>query len=131
MANIERYGVLSLCFLAVLILGVTLFGGGEPLAAKESHSLPTLHRDTGGLRRTDSDLFRRSEETGPVDPQPLPAGRDAGQYVVKRGDTLSEISQAHYGTVRMVDRILRANPELGDGHLLRPGQRLVLPPTDR
>ena len=139
-ANVERYGVLALCFLIVVILGISLWGEGPETSQ-------TLAGGSGGvsLRESDPGLFARagkarhgrdlrrdlshshtpraSEAERPS--RPLPK---AGTfYVVKKGDILGRIAQKHYGTVKAVPMILEANPDLGDGSRLKVGQRILLP----
>ncbi len=48
-------------------------------------------------------------------------------YIVKKGDTLSQIAQKMLGSTRFVKDILRENPAIRDGNKLRVGQALVLP----
>lgn len=49
------------------------------------------------------------------------------EYIVSRGDTLSEISKALYGRASLWRRIADANPEV-DPDRLRPGAVLRIPP---
>lgn len=59
------------------------------------------------------------------------AGRNATEYTVKRGDTLSEIAQAHYGRASQWRRIFEANrDQLDDPDRIQPGQVLVIPARD-
>jgi nucleoid-associated protein YgaU len=51
----------------------------------------------------------------------------AEEYTVKSGDTLSKISQAHYGSTAMASSIAKFNG-LSDPDSLRLGQKLRLPP---
>ena len=53
------------------------------------------------------------------------------RYVVKRGDTLSEIASTIYGRSRLWTLIRDANRDLvgRDGTRLRPGMELVIPPA--
>jgi nucleoid-associated protein YgaU len=73
----------------------------------------------------------RVSQSAPVSvPPPLPASASAPageEYTVKSGDTLSRISQAHYGTTAMAAAIAQFNG-LADPDSLRLGQRLRLPP---
>ena len=48
-------------------------------------------------------------------------------YEVKEGDSLWNIASRHYKDPTQVARILRANPELGDGELLKIGMKITLP----
>lgn len=52
---------------------------------------------------------------------------DTGWYVVRRGDTLWDIAEAHYGYGRAYRRIWRANPErIVDPNLIYPCQQLYI-----
>jgi nucleoid-associated protein YgaU len=54
-------------------------------------------------------------------------GKISGKkYVVKAGDTLSEIAQRKYGTTKKVKDILKANPGL-DPDKIKTGQVIILP----
>lgn len=53
-------------------------------------------------------------------------------YTVVRGDTLSDIAQAHYGKASRWKLIFDANRDLiDDPDLIHPGQVLRIPPLDR
>ena len=54
------------------------------------------------------------------------AGEESATYVVKRGDTLSEIAQ-HFGL--SVSKLRRVNGLHRGQHLIRPGQQLTIPRT--
>lgn len=47
-------------------------------------------------------------------------------YIVKEGDTLSEISYGMYGTMFKVDAIMKAN-DIKDANRIYPGQKLIIP----
>lgn len=47
-------------------------------------------------------------------------------YIVKEGDTLSEISYGLYGTMFKVDTIMKAN-DIQDANRIYPGQKLIIP----
>lgn len=70
----------------------------------------------------------------PAAPAPEPSASGTGslrRHVVQKGDVLSKICSAYYGTARkdVVDAVARANG-LADPQALRVGQQLVLPPLD-
>ncbi len=141
-ANVERYGVLALCFLIVVILGISLWGENPEISRG-------LAVDRGGISLKESDpaLFARFPrvraaeravsprrdaadpvpEAAPRRARPRPRPRAGSFYTVRKGDILGRIAQRHYGTVRAVPLILEANPSLGDGSRLRVGQRILLP----
>lgn len=76
-----------------------------------------------------------AKETAANGSQRSRACRRAGQrvsmpgiYVVRDGDTLSEIVELHYGDVGRLRRVLRANRgRIGDPDMIRPCQRIRLP----
>ena len=50
-------------------------------------------------------------------------------YEVKPGDSLSKIAKAHYGKASDWQRIFEANRDIvKDPDLIKPGQRLKIPP---
>ena len=56
------------------------------------------------------------------------AGQAGDYYTVKKGDTLSEIAQRHYGAANKYTVIFEANkPMLSDPDKIYPGQTLRLP----
>ncbi len=123
-ANVERYGVIALCFLVVIILGISLWGGEEEDAVKAFGEAAPRNGVT--LRETDPGLFAGSEE-GPRERNTPNQGTTGTYYVVKKGDVLSRIAKRKYGTTRAVSLILKANPWLGDGSIIRVGQKIYLP----
>jgi len=57
-----------------------------------------------------------------------PAKKETKTYTVKKGDSLSGISQKVYGTSKRWKHIVEANKEiLGNNHMLKPGMTLVIP----
>jgi len=59
---------------------------------------------------------------------PTPPAPEFVEYVVRSGDTLSEISQAYYGTIRNADLIYEANRDtLRSKDDLRVGETIRLP----
>ncbi len=49
-------------------------------------------------------------------------------YVVKKGDTLSKISQQYYGDASLYTKIFEANRDiLSDPNLIKIGQKLRIP----
>ena len=93
-----------------------------------------------GRHREDSAIDEQLENVEPED-IPLVSGKDPVEaqpkpapiiHVVQKGDTLSGISRKYYGSGSRRDweRILAANKSLIQGPLdLRPGMKLVIPPT--
>lgn len=57
--------------------------------------------------------------------QPLP--KDGARiYIIKEGDTLSDISQRFYGNSFYWPRLWESNPHIDDPHSIRPGDRISL-----
>jgi nucleoid-associated protein YgaU len=55
-------------------------------------------------------------------------GQNQRRYVVKRGDTLSKISQDFYGDANQYMKIFNANRSLlRDPNAISPGQELLIP----
>ncbi len=48
-------------------------------------------------------------------------------HIVRPNETLSKISQQHYGTVRKLKKILDANPNVVDANKIIPGMKLTIP----
>jgi nucleoid-associated protein YgaU len=68
-------------------------------------------------------------ERDPAAPSPAPGARE---YSVQRGDTLSGISKAMYGTTRHARLIFEANrDQLSSEDSLIPGQVLKIPPAPK
>jgi LysM repeat protein len=55
---------------------------------------------------------------------PAAAAASAKTYVVKKGDTLSEIAKAHNTTVK---KLMAANPAIKSADLIEVGQKIKLP----
>lgn len=65
----------------------------------------------------------------PDAPAPGPSAPSLVPYTVQRGDTLSGIAASRLGTVKRMDDILRANPDvIKDKDRLRVGAVILLPP---
>lgn len=64
-------------------------------------------------------------------PEPSPAPPSPREHTVRRGDTLSGISQRYYGTTRHADLLYRENKSrlrLRSADAISPGDVLVIPP---
>jgi len=66
-----------------------------------------------------------SESVDEVDEEPEQV--EDQTYTVKRGDVLGVISQKVYGSVKHINLIVKANPELIDPDVLREGMVLTIP----
>jgi len=69
------------------------------------------------------DSFLDIEE---ISPDPSAGVSEGTVYTIRKGDTLSEISQRVYGTAKLWRKILEANPGI-DPRALRIGQKIVIP----
>lgn len=91
----------------------------ERIRAGDTLRLPVDPKNVQGV------IVDRSGER--ASPPTLPAPEYV-EYVVKPGDTLSEISQAYYGTIRNADLIYQANRDsLRSPDDLKLGQTIRLP----
>ena len=144
MPNVERYGVLALSFLIVVILGVSLWGPEEQASAARIEAAPSP-AGAGGLRESDPGLFprpqddppRRATAEPPGQERPAPGGAtgpDAAErrlggtyYTVRSGDSLWKIARRHYGSAGSMALILAGNPGLTEKSRLQPGQKILLP----
>jgi nucleoid-associated protein YgaU len=75
-----------------------------------------------------------ARDTRPADavtPQVEPDGNKS--YTVQAGDTLARIAKRFYESEKpsILKAICAANPDLGDGNLLRIGSKLLMPKIDR
>ena len=60
-----------------------------------------------------------------------PSGKATQSYTVRKGDTLSKISQQFYGTPKKWRKIVDANKDrLGHNQMLKAGMTLLIPPKD-
>ena len=92
-----------------------------PESQKEEEEIPESRKET--------------EKTPAAEPAEIPEKSSEAEnasaagktlYTVKKGDTLSQISAAHYGTVSMVSRICQAN-SITPEDIIYEGQKLELP----
>jgi nucleoid-associated protein YgaU len=90
-----------------------------------------LQETSGSSLDTQPETLAKAET--PSAPQPQlkkqPAKADSKQtYTVKKGDTLSKISQHFYGSPKKWRRIIDANKDkLGQSQMLKAGMTLVIP----
>ena len=69
------------------------------------------------------------DEAGEAEDRPVPDESPTLEYTVRRGDTLSGIAKAFYGSVSSVDFLYEANRDrLSGKNDLRLGQVLLIPP---
>lgn len=100
---------------------------GGPSGAEPIELAPTPSLETKVLARGKEAPPRA---TTPAAPTPRDAGREF-ELVVRKGQTLSSICQAHYKTARpaVVEAVARYN-RMADTANLREGQKLKLPPIE-
>ncbi|MFW5839396.1 MAG: LysM peptidoglycan-binding domain-containing protein [Planctomycetota bacterium] len=106
--------------------GSTLGGSDADTEDDDELDIPDFLRrgSEGGttLGGTDADRTDTSPTLGGTDI----SGGSAITYEVRPGETLSELSKRFYGSTRYWNKILQANP--GATEMIRPGQRLKIPP---
>ncbi len=126
--------------------GKKLAGSGPPIAPAPSDAVRT--GDPGALKVADApEVIDESRGAGPTPlkredplaavtpPAPVvpnhelapPAAATEYTYEVQKGDTLERIARAVWGDGQQWKEILAANPTIGDGHTIRPGDKLRLP----
>jgi LysM repeat protein len=98
----------------ILLLGVALFAA------------PSIFKGIGALVSglgSEPTPVASATATPEASPTPEPTNEPV-VYTIKKGDTLSEISQKFQVSI---DVIIGANPEVTDPNNLRIGQRLIIP----
>lgn len=65
--------------------------------------------------------------SGSAHAQTPAASVEAEPYVVKPGDTLENLAQRTYGDQSVWSEIWKANPQVKDPHMIRPGETILLP----
>ncbi len=118
-------------------------GQGETGKDDSGEDLPQVG-DTPSPSASEIPLWNAQEKTKPTpapSPTPVPKTPEAkgnfedseetfsagnSFYIVKEGDTLSEISYGMYGTMFKVDAIMKAN-DIEDANRIYPGQKLIIP----
>jgi len=148
LGNIEKYGVLALIFVIVLILAVAICNGpgetpkpndtgvnvGAGPSANEVNLRPAVREQ---LKRQEQEEGKNKPSV--VDPNGGVHGSNAGvnngsvetnpqfkTYVVKKDDTLESIAKAELGARSRWQDIVRANEGL-DPKRLKINQQLLLP----
>ncbi len=147
MNRIEKYGVLTLIFVIVLILMVAVWngpdGGGAPPASNDSVAegrQPAA--PPGGENRAAIESFlaqqerARDEAARRVVPGGIPQGPGIvaapafKEYVIQKGDVLGSIAKRELGSSTLWPEIVKANEGL-DPKRLRPGSTIMIPVLDR
>jgi nucleoid-associated protein YgaU len=143
MGNFEKLSVLVIVVIIVMILVVALYtwtdspadatmAGGAGLQDPLAEIAPPPI-DPPAPAPEKPTLIVKPEvppsPTPPPAPPPTPPAEErpvAREHVIAAGDTLEKISKRHYGTIRHVGALERANPGV-DPMRLRLGQKLVVP----
>ena len=104
----------------------------EPVPAQPAVAQAEKPEAPTSLASLKSLIEQELQETVSATPEPQqparPAKKEARTYTVKKGDSLSGISQKFYGTAKRWKHIVEANKEiLGSNHMLKPGMTLVIP----
>jgi nucleoid-associated protein YgaU len=95
---------------------------GSVMTEDERQRVLSATRSVGGVREIRDEL-----QVGGAAGQTAPLG-GGKTYTVKKGDTLSEIAQQHYGKASDFKKIFEANRDvLSDPDKIKPGQVLKLP----
>jgi len=101
---------------------------GSSSTAGDSYPATPSYTSNGGSGYTKSTSEVYEPSTGRSSTGRASSGSTGRTYVVKKGDTLSEISQRMYGTSTKWRKILSANKKrIPDEKKLRVGTKLVIP----
>jgi hypothetical protein len=113
--------------------------GGRPAAGTEVDGhLPSSSRSVADINRGDSFDLRGQVAGGPVTMRGNPDAPgiladevqgSTGVYLVKRGDTLSSISQGVYGQPWTWPKLWSLNPQIQNPHWIYPGDQVRLSGT--
>ena len=68
-----------------------------------------------------------SEDQGKAPPPTAPAGQEQDKYIIKKGDTLWDISNAFYKDPFLWPLLWKANPYITNPDLIYPGNKLAIP----
>lgn len=114
--EIEDHG-LKADGLDVKVEGDKVTVGGRAITQEEKEKIVLAVGNVQGVAQVDDQL------------QAVTPGKDSTFYTVKKGDTLSAISKAHYGEANKYNQIFEANkPMLKHPDKIYPGQVLRIPP---
>lgn len=145
MGNIEKYGVVALLFVIVMVVAVSIWGpkGAELAKADPVPAIPAAGADmlAGGTVETGSASSKPEESVAkpltttaegstaaPIVTQPAAATLPEGvrKYKIQKGDTLEGIAYAQLGKKSKVSEIVKLNEGLNPSRL-RIGQEILLP----
>jgi proteasome lid subunit RPN8/RPN11 len=124
---------------ALLLLGTALGLGGFLLGAQVNESEPEIRQSAAATQneellekaRQEVAALRAELNEAKESARPDTSGKGTFDYVIRRGDTLSEIAFFLYGDARAFHRITDANPGLEPDRLVI-GNRIKLPlPEER
>lgn len=131
MGNLEKYGVLALIFVIVLILTVAIWNGPSPERSKPAPPEPTQTAPESPAPAVPPSNVSNppAPSDGRVvvpDANPLETKPQFRTYVVAKNDTLSTIAKKTLGASSRWTEIERANEGL-DSKKLKIGQRILIP----
>lgn len=132
-------GVAVLGSAALLVVGFAVGWGAGVLARDDAPRTGPAAAEVGQLRASLSSEQDRAgqladenaalrAELDEADPTPAPAPANPVTYTVRRGDTLSSLARAFYGSPDAARALARANG-ITDPDVLDVGQRLEVPPA--
>lgn len=117
-AAAAAYGdLLDMLGFEVIASGAPQPGGEELARQRPPASQPPAGSGTAAPQQTET------EPAEAIKPEPTPS---AEIYIVRPGDTLSKIAQRFNTTV---EALVKANNIIRDPNLIRPGWRLLIPPS--
>ncbi len=101
----------------------------QPTAAASPQPTPAPQPVDTTANATPEPAPPRAHRQMPKESYARPEKKAARTYVVKKGDTLQEISQKMYGSTKNWRKIYQANKKMigGDPNKLTEGQKLVIP----
>jgi len=99
----------------------------EPEAQEVEHTEPDVVEaeqvkpEAQEVEQTEPDVVEAEQ----IEPEEVPVGK---YYIVRQGDTLSQIALREYGDAFRWREIADANPGIKNPHLIYPNQELYIPP---
>jgi hypothetical protein len=125
-----KKGVLFIT-LSLLCLGTIIFLTQRHLQQKSAKPLEIKSLQSHGVDRTPSSTPASSQRTPPSAPVATP-GREYSLkkiVAVKKGQTISQLTQEYYGMVNLtlIDLLLELNPPITNVHLILVDQEIKIP----
>jgi len=89
-----------------------------------SNNAASLHSHNADSQQKTAPLIRDPNEPRVTNHEP----RITGFHIVRKGETLSDISRKYYGSANKWQKILDANTKtIKDANRIRPGTKLIIP----